>query len=131
MIRLARQQATHEESRARFDLGVIEALAFDHASFDIVLVGFVLHHLPPDLKTAGLREIRRVLKPHGRLIVVEIDRPERWFWRMLLWPLRLNLNLKDHIDGRTAAMLLESNFVDITQQAQWGQWVTFWQARKP
>ncbi len=35
-----------------------------------------MHQLPDDLKRQGLSEIARVLKPGGRLLVVDTKRPE-------------------------------------------------------
>jgi SAM-dependent methyltransferase len=37
----------------------------------------MMHQLPDDLKRQGLAEIARVLKPGGRLLVVDTTRPER------------------------------------------------------
>jgi ubiquinone/menaquinone biosynthesis C-methylase UbiE len=34
----------------------------------------MIHHLPPDLKLRGLREVLRVLKAGGRFIVADFDR---------------------------------------------------------
>ncbi|MGZ4320341.1 MAG: class I SAM-dependent methyltransferase [Gaiellaceae bacterium] len=49
------------------------ALPFEDASFDAATVGFGVRNLD-DLE-AGLRELRRVLRPGGRLGVLEITRP--------------------------------------------------------
>jgi demethylmenaquinone methyltransferase/2-methoxy-6-polyprenyl-1,4-benzoquinol methylase len=49
------------------------ALPFADASFDAATVGFGVRNLD-DLE-AGLRELRRVLRPGGRLGVLEITRP--------------------------------------------------------
>jgi demethylmenaquinone methyltransferase/2-methoxy-6-polyprenyl-1,4-benzoquinol methylase len=49
------------------------ALPFADASFDAVTVGFGIRNVA-DLE-AGLRELRRVLRPDGRLGVLEITRP--------------------------------------------------------
>jgi demethylmenaquinone methyltransferase / 2-methoxy-6-polyprenyl-1,4-benzoquinol methylase len=63
--------------------GDMLALPFDDASFDAVTVGFGVRNVE-DLE-AGLRELRRVLRPGGRLGVLEITRPRgllRPFFRL-------------------------------------------------
>lgn len=46
------------------------------SSDKIVLSTLVMHHLPDDLKRSGLAEIARVLKPGGRLVIVDFKRGE-------------------------------------------------------
>ncbi|MBU1309611.1 bifunctional demethylmenaquinone methyltransferase/2-methoxy-6-polyprenyl-1,4-benzoquinol methylase UbiE [Rheinheimera muenzenbergensis] len=52
-----------------------EALPFADASFDIVSIGFGLRNVTD--KDAALRSIFRVLKPGGRLLVLEFSKPEQ------------------------------------------------------
>ncbi|HTP11728.1 MAG TPA: methyltransferase domain-containing protein [Anaerolineae bacterium] len=72
MIEVARHKATHAHAEVDFRVGVIEHLPYPDASFDVVLSSLMMHHLPADLKPIGLAEIRRVLKPTGRLIIVDM-----------------------------------------------------------
>ncbi|HEY9042221.1 MAG TPA: bifunctional demethylmenaquinone methyltransferase/2-methoxy-6-polyprenyl-1,4-benzoquinol methylase UbiE [Rheinheimera sp.] len=51
-----------------------EALPFADNSFDIVSIGFGLRNVTD--KDAALRSIFRVLKPGGRLLVLEFSKPE-------------------------------------------------------
>jgi demethylmenaquinone methyltransferase / 2-methoxy-6-polyprenyl-1,4-benzoquinol methylase len=53
--------------------GDLLALPFDDASFDAATVGFGMRNVS-DLG-AGLAELRRVLRPGGRLAILEITRP--------------------------------------------------------
>jgi ubiquinone/menaquinone biosynthesis C-methylase UbiE len=72
----ARSKAERAGLSIDFQIGVIEHLAFPDHSFDVVLSTMMMHHLPDDLKRLGLSEIARVLKPEGRLVVVDFNRAE-------------------------------------------------------
>ncbi len=68
-------RAESKARRAGFDLslrnGVAEALPFADAMFDVVLSTVMLHHLPLKARLLCVKEIRRVLKPGGRLLAVD------------------------------------------------------------
>jgi ubiquinone/menaquinone biosynthesis C-methylase UbiE len=52
--------------------GDIQDMPYDDASFDIVLLNEVLEHVPDEM--AGLREIRRVMAPGGKLAIFSPNR---------------------------------------------------------
>jgi ubiquinone/menaquinone biosynthesis C-methylase UbiE len=72
MIETARKKAARTAPEIDFRVAPVEKLPFGDAEFDVVLSSLMLHHLPDDLKAQGLTEVRRVLKPDGRLIAVDI-----------------------------------------------------------
>lgn len=61
---------------AEFHVGHAEALPFPDQSFDFVSMGYALRHVA-DLQRA-FTEYRRVLRPGGRLLILEISRPRTW-----------------------------------------------------
>jgi demethylmenaquinone methyltransferase/2-methoxy-6-polyprenyl-1,4-benzoquinol methylase/phosphoethanolamine N-methyltransferase len=75
MIEVARRKATQTGAHINFQVDLIEKMSFPDHTFDVVLSSLMMHHLPNDLKRQGLAEIRRVLKPGGRLVIVDFKRP--------------------------------------------------------
>jgi ubiquinone/menaquinone biosynthesis C-methylase UbiE len=56
----------------RFERGYAQQLPYRDAEFDRVLSSMMLHHLPDDAKSAAAAEIFRVLRPGGRLHLVDV-----------------------------------------------------------
>ncbi len=76
MLDLAREKAAERGAEgARFEWADALALPYDAERFDAVTVGFGVRNLA-DLDR-GLREMARVLKPGGRLAILEITQPTR------------------------------------------------------
>lgn len=73
MIDVARKKASQAGIDVTFQVDLIEQITFADNQFDVVLSSFMMHHLPDDLKREGLAEVYRVLKPGGRLLVVDIE----------------------------------------------------------
>ncbi|MBC7861289.1 MAG: class I SAM-dependent methyltransferase [Burkholderiaceae bacterium] len=53
------------------------ALGFADASYERVLLFFLLHEMPDDVRRATLAEAYRVLKPGGKIVLVDYHRPNR------------------------------------------------------
>jgi len=69
MLAVARQRVPGAE----FRVGHAEALPAENASADFLTMGFALRHVA-QLETT-FREYRRVLRPGGRILVLEVSRP--------------------------------------------------------
>ncbi len=66
-IRAGRERL--KDRRAELFHASADALPFPDASMDVVHCSEVLEHVPSDLRAAVVSEIRRVLRPDGRLIL--------------------------------------------------------------
>jgi ubiquinone/menaquinone biosynthesis C-methylase UbiE len=71
MIAKASKKAKKAGVEVVFKSGIVEALPFQDESFDAVLSTLMLHHLPAAAREQGVREMRRVLKPGGRVLALD------------------------------------------------------------
>jgi demethylmenaquinone methyltransferase / 2-methoxy-6-polyprenyl-1,4-benzoquinol methylase len=88
MIERAREKAGERGSAARFLVGDVLALPFDDDSFDAATVAFGIRNVA-DLGGA-LAEMTRVVRPGGKVVILEITTPARlrafyglWFDRVV------------------------------------------------
>jgi ubiquinone/menaquinone biosynthesis C-methylase UbiE len=109
-IARARAKAARRDLPIAFQVGVIEQLAVPDQTFDVVLSTLMMHHLPASLKTQGLAEIARVLKPGGRLVIADFTRKQE----------RSGLAARFHAGGSSlselAALVAEAGFVQVDME---------------
>lgn len=75
MIERAKQKALNAGVAVRFEVAIVEALPFPDASFDVVFNTLMLHHLPRPVREQCARQMRRVIKPDGRIVAVDFATP--------------------------------------------------------
>jgi SAM-dependent methyltransferase len=68
MLRIARTQGTS----APLTAGLAQCLPFSDAAFDCLSDITVVQHIPYELQSAALQEMVRVIKPGGRMILMEV-----------------------------------------------------------
>jgi demethylmenaquinone methyltransferase / 2-methoxy-6-polyprenyl-1,4-benzoquinol methylase len=92
MLEIARRKSGERGQAVEFGWADALDLPYGDAGFDAVTVGFGARNLA-DLDK-GLAEMARVLKPGGRLVILEITRPQReplatfysvWFDHLVPW----------------------------------------------
>ncbi|WP_370184048.1 class I SAM-dependent methyltransferase [Rhodococcus wratislaviensis] len=62
-------------AHAGFSVAAAEQLPFPDASFDVVTSTLVIHHIAPGARSAAAREMSRVLRPGGRVLVADFRPP--------------------------------------------------------
>lgn len=74
---LARARAKSRKAGLEIDFrqAPAQALPFPDAQFDVVLNTLMLHHLPRASREQCVAEMKRVLRPGGRLVIVEFASP--------------------------------------------------------
>ena len=71
MLARAAQKARRAAMDVAFTEAAAQALPFSDASFDVVLTSVMLHHLPRPARAQCAAEMRRVLRPGGRVLAVD------------------------------------------------------------
>lgn len=120
MIEVARRKAARAGLEMDFRVAAIEELPFPDGSFDLVLSSLMLHHLPDDVKRVGLAEVRRVLKPGGRFLAVDLATSGHSFFGHLV--AAVTGHGREHgVSDQVAAMAREAGFADVeTGQTEFG-----------
>jgi SAM-dependent methyltransferase len=85
--RLLRRHGRHESRQPPVELiqGNSAALEFASSSYDRALLFFLLHEQPENVRRETLAEALRVVKPGGRVVIVDYHRPHRL--NPLYWPM--------------------------------------------
>jgi ubiquinone/menaquinone biosynthesis C-methylase UbiE len=101
MIARAAAKAARAGIDVCFKNALAEALPFPEGQFDVVLSTLMLHHLPGNVRQQCAREIRRVLKPQGRALVVDFAhaQPKSGFLA--------HFHRHGHVDPQDVVALLE------------------------
>jgi ubiquinone/menaquinone biosynthesis C-methylase UbiE len=71
MVARARRKARKAGLDVTFTESAAQAMPFPDAHFDVVMSTLVLHHLPRKGRQQCAAEMRRVVKPHGRVLIID------------------------------------------------------------
>ena len=137
MLVRARAKAEEGGLRIRFEEGLSDRLPYPDASFDQVVSTLFFHHLTPDVKARTAAEIRRILRPGGRLHVADWGRPSD----PLMGALSLSIRLldgfgptRDNFNGRLPAIFTQAGLAGAQQTGRlrtvYGT-MTFYRAQRP
>jgi len=83
MIELSRKKAKNAGEDITFTPGSIVEIPYEDNKFDLVLCSFMIFHVSEQTRRKGISEIYRVLKPYGRLFIVDLGLPKGSFQRTI------------------------------------------------
>jgi SAM-dependent methyltransferase len=114
ILERARAKAGRDVS---FDEGLSTDLPYEDESFDVVLSTLFFHHLTDRAKLGSAEEVRRVLRPGGRLVIGDLGRPQDPLMRAAVL---LTVQMLDGFDvtsgnvaGRLPVTLSEAGLEDV------------------
>jgi ubiquinone/menaquinone biosynthesis C-methylase UbiE len=125
MVALAERRLEHRRGRVRVRVGDVTAIEAADESYDAVFDFGIIHHVPD--WQAALREIRRVLKPGGRLFAEEVH--ER-FIQNPLWRRVLEHPQENRFDHARFARELEAQDFSVIATAEMWGWFGWYVAER-
>jgi len=83
MIEVSQRKAAQAKEDITFQLGSIDDIPFPANQFDVVMCSFMIFHMSETTLRKGITEVYRVLKPQGRLLVLDMALPTQPLQRLI------------------------------------------------
>ncbi len=111
-LEIARKNSRAAGLDIEFHEGSVDELPFPENSFDAIFSTLMLHHVPEDVKRGAFHEMRRILKPGGRVVIADFGPPAHWWGWIVFSPMILALyatpSSRINMKGRLPELMTES-----------------------
>src|SRR5262249_32809353 len=108
----ARRKAQSAAVSIQFDQGFSYSLGYPSGSFDRVFSSFMFHHLHEEDREKTLGEIYRVLKPGGRLLLLDFEVQESGKHHVLSTLLHKHASLNENSERRILGLMTDAGFTN-------------------
>ena len=118
ILEIAASKAEKAGVEIELDRGLSTELPYEDTSFDLVLSTLFFHHLTGEDKRRTAREVARILRPGGELLVVDYGRPADPLMRAASTTVRLFDGIevtRDNVAGRLPVIFEEAGFGSATE----------------
>jgi ubiquinone/menaquinone biosynthesis C-methylase UbiE len=99
----------------RWDQGHASSLPYPDSAFDRIVTSLVIHHLVQDDKRRAFQEMFRVLKPDGKLQVLDFGTPHSLLARFMAGYMRRLEEVADNFDGLIPPFIMEAGFGSVME----------------
>jgi len=119
MLRQGLTRCQEADGRLHFVQGDSERLPFADNSFDAITCTHSFHHYPRQEQVVA--EMHRVLRPGGRLLIIDGDRDRAWGWLVFNVVVVLMEGAVRHLTGRAFEKMYHAKgFADVQQRRHGG-----------
>jgi ubiquinone/menaquinone biosynthesis C-methylase UbiE len=115
VLAIARSKAKRARADIAWDYGLAAKLPYPDNSFDAVLSSLVLHHLATVDKRLAFQEIRRILRPGGRFVMLDFGPPFDPLTQIQALVMRHLEETADNFSGRIQVLLTDSGFQGVVE----------------
>ena len=131
MLRIAREKKGAD--LVHFEAGDATRLRFASNTFDVVSVSFALHDMPEGIRQAALKEMVRVARPGGMILIVDYGLPANRMGRLLvhrLVSLYEGPYYEEFVQTDLPKVLARTGAAVVAMKAAWLGAVRIWRGRK-
>lgn len=112
-LAIAERRLAKAKLGVELKLAFAESLVLPDGSIDVCFSTLAFHHMPDEIKQKAVREIHRILKPGGVVVIADFGPSSKFLFSWLL-PLFENVEyLRGNLQGLIRKYLREAGFVDI------------------
>ncbi len=118
ILSVAREKARDAGVEVSFLHGLATDPPLEAGTFDRIVTSLMLHHLAPADKRTALRAMFQLLRPGGRLLVVDWGEARSPLMRAAFFTVQLLdgfANTRDHVAGRLPGYLQEAGFSSVLE----------------
>lgn len=131
ILKIAKRKIQKEKIDIKLVKALAQKLPFDNGSFDFVVSSFVIHHIPKPFKRQAFLEMRRVLKPHGTILIIDFGEPKNILANLVTWLASFIEDVGPNRNGLIPTLLTESGFKEICEVDNKFGLISFYKAIKP
>lgn len=113
MVKASKNKMPYKDMSCNFIQAVAERLPFKDNSIERIINVFMLHHMKYEVKVMALKEMFRVLRKRGVLIVIDPTKPYNLFGKALGFIRSYIPEIRDSLKVPLADLVKEGGFKDV------------------